>query len=481
MQKNLNISAPFIGIVFLCLSMLGGISAQAAKQPRNIVVIMADDLGYGDVGCFGAKTIATPNIDQLATDGKRFTHVYSTPVCTATRYEIFCGQHYWRPGNKESALLDDAPLIIPTDRTTGPSMLKQAGFKTALIGKWHLGFGETEPDWNGTLKPGPLEIGLDEFFGIPCNNRIAPYVLVENHHVVGLDPADPIRGFRGRHPVTEQIGGDAARWDWENLGKNLTAKAVDYIERNSDDPFCLFFFPHHPHTFIRPHPDFHCTAKSGLRGDFIQELDWCVGEVLDALEREGIAEDTLVMFTSDNGPTIIELWAAELKAHDMTGGLRDEKGTVYEGGVRIPMVVRWPGVVSRGSESDALLDLVDIPATLADVVGSEIPEAFEDSFSFAHVLQGKPPQEPARPFVIHNCPHTGDFAIQQGPWKLVLIKEKAPELYNLEQDRAETKNVAAKHGEIVKKLQRLFDTCRARSTRDLVADQTNVSFIPKSN
>ncbi|HCK41629.1 MAG TPA: hypothetical protein DHW22_08340, partial [Planctomycetaceae bacterium] len=142
---------------------------------------------------------------------------------------------------------------------------------------------------------------------------------------------------------------------------------------------------------------------------------------------------------------------------------------------------RWPGVVSRGSESDALLDLVDIPATLADVVGSEIPEAFEDSFSFAHVLQGKPPQEPARPFVIHNCPHTGDFAIQQGPWKLVLIKEKAPELYNLEQDRAETKNVAAKHGEIVKKLQRLFDTCRARSTRDLVADQTNVSFIPKSN
>ena len=192
-----------------------------------------------------------------------------------------------------------------------------------------------------------------------------------------------------------------------------------------------------------------------------------MGEVLNALARAGLAEDTLVIFTSDNGPTSLELWKAEMKAHDMTAGLRGEKGEVYEGGVRVPLVARWPGVVTAGSESDALVSLLDFPATLAALAGQEVPEAFEDSFSFAHILQGESPNEPTRSLVIHNCPHTGDFAIQQGDWKLVLRKAGEPELYNLSQDQAETNDLSTEYKEVVTELLQLFEVCKLRGTRIL--------------
>ncbi|MGK0241207.1 MAG: arylsulfatase A, partial [Candidatus Pelagisphaera sp.] len=284
----------------------------ASPPPPNIIIINADDLGYGDTGCYGATHIRTPNIDRLALEGRRFTDAHSTSaVCSSSRYGLLTGRYphrenFWGP------ISPTHKLTINPRLTTIPNLLQNAGYDTAIIGKWHLGFGDEKPNWNGDLKPGPLEIGFDSYFGIPAVNSGPPFVYVENHRIIGLDPNDPI--VFGKESVTKKIpeksgydrvgGADAAHRLYidDQIGTTFAKRAVKWIqERDQDTPFFLYLATtniHHPFT---PAPQFVGTSDCGLYGDFIHELDWIVGQVLTALDERNLTDNTLVIFTSDNG------------------------------------------------------------------------------------------------------------------------------------------------------------------------------------
>ncbi|MGI9427494.1 MAG: sulfatase-like hydrolase/transferase, partial [Bythopirellula sp.] len=305
--------------LFTVLSSL--LQAQDATERPNIVLIYADDLGFGDVGCYGATKVSTPNIDQLASAGRKFTDAHSpSAVCTPSRYSLLTGRYGWR-ANIWGPLALETPLLIPTDVLTTPRLLQQHGYSTACVGKWHLGFGETETDWNKPLKPGPLEIGFDYYYGVPFVNSGPPFVYVENHHVVGLDPSDPFvlrkkddplppsptQTFPAKHGADRWAGAKRAHelYRDEMVGTTLTGKAVEWMRTHAkekqDQPFFLYLATtniHHPFT---PHPRFQGTSQCGRYGDFIHELDFVVGEVLKTLDELKLADDTLVIFTSDNG------------------------------------------------------------------------------------------------------------------------------------------------------------------------------------
>lgn len=283
----------------------------ATAAPPNVVVIFADDLGYGDLSCYGATKINTPHIDQLAAEGRRFTDAHSaSAVCTPSRYNLITGEYAFR-GNHWTPVFLKVGLIIDSNQTTVADVMKRAGYKTSIIGKWHLGFGEDTPNWNGDLKPGPLELGFDYYFGVPVVNSHPPFVYVENHRVVGLVPEDPfVYGQRANTEVfpekrkLDDIGGaDAAHALYKDreVGTKLTEKSVKWIREHKADPFFLILSTtniHHPFT---PAPRFQGTSEAGRYGDFVHELDWMVGEVMNTLKEEGLDEKTMVLFTSDNG------------------------------------------------------------------------------------------------------------------------------------------------------------------------------------
>ena len=308
--------------------------AAAGRKP-NLVFILADDGGYGDFGCYGATKIKTPNIDRLAVQGVRFTDAYApNATCTPTRYSILTGEYAWRkPGT--GILPGDAALIIEPGRPTLPALMKKAGYATGAVGKWHLGLGDGRLDWNGEIEPGPLEIGFDYFFGMPATGDRVPCVYIENRRVVNLDPADPIQVdyktpvgddptgkthperlkmelsaghdgtiINGISRIGFMSGGKAARWTDEDMAATFTRKAVEFIEKHKDGPFFLYFGTHDPHVPRVPHPRFRGTSGCGVRGDVIQEFDGSVGEVTAVLDRLGLAGDTLLIVTSDNGGVI---------------------------------------------------------------------------------------------------------------------------------------------------------------------------------
>jgi arylsulfatase A-like enzyme len=348
--------------LFLALLVVAVLCAPAWSRPRNIVLIMTDDLGYGDVGCYGATKVKTPNVDRLAAAGLRFTDGHCTSAtCTPSRYALLMGEYPWRKKGT-NILPGDAALIIEPGRTTLPSVLKRAGYTTGVVGKWHLGLGRGNLDWNKPIKPGPLEIGFDYAFLIPATVDRVPCVFVEDHAVVGLDPADPIRVSyeqkvgddpTGReHPELLKVklthghdgtivngisrigfmsGGKAARWVDEDIADTITGKAVSFIERNRDKPFFLYFATHDVHVPRAPHQRFVGTSGCGTRGDVIRQMDWSVGQVLDALERLKLADDTLVIFTSDNGPVLDDGYADGavelLNGHSPAGPWRGGKYT----------------------------------------------------------------------------------------------------------------------------------------------------------
>ena len=479
----------------------------AGRKP-NIVVILSDDIGYGDLGCYGATKVKTANLDHLAAGGVRFTDAHSpSSMCTPTRYSVITGEYAWRGPIRRGVLSGVAPLCIKPGRVTLPSLLKEGGYTTACVGKWHLGLGEGETDYNGDIKPGPLELGFDYFFGYPATNDRVPCVYVENHRVVGLDPNDPIRVSYGK-PIGDEptgrsspeslkmqlsqghadtiingisrigfmSGGKAARWKDEEMADTLTSKAVSFIERSKDKPFFLYFTPHEIHVPRVPSPRFRGTSQCGVRGDVIQELDWCVGEVLAALDRRKIAEQTLVIFTSDNGGVLDDGYAdgavRDLGGHACNGPLRGFKGGLYEGGHRVPFIARWPEKI-KPRESGDLVCLVDLLATCAAIAGRGLPaDAGPDSFNVLPALLGKAPQPCRDQLVMHAG--GGGLAIRKGPWKLIPkaaagagkgrkkdkaaadVSSPAGELYNLAEDLGETKNVAAQHSEIVKELAALL-------------------------
>lgn len=476
-----------------------------AKETPNIVVIMADDLGYGDLSCYGATELQTPHIDQLASEGIRFTSGYcSASTCTPTRYSMLTGTYAFRSQGTGIAA-PNAPAIIKPGTETIASVLKRAGYATGVVGKWHLGLGgESGPDWNGELKPGPLEIGFDSCFLLPTTNDRVPQVYVSDHRVLNLDPADPLwvgdkkpsddhpTGISHRdtlkmdwshghnatiHNGISRIGfytgGHAARFRDEDLADKWVEKSVEFIERNQDKPFFLFFSSHDIHVPRIPHERFQGKTSLGFRGDSIVELDWCVGELMKTLDRMKLAENTLVVFCSDNGPVLDDGYKdgaiEKLGKHLPAGPYQGGKYSVYEGGTRTPFITRWKGRI-KPSQNDDVVCTIDLMASLAALSGQSLPaDAGLDSFNVLNSLLGKQDSQGRDHLVQQDNGASGTYGLRVGDWKLhrydkksarnVVVKRelantKVPafQLFNLADDPAETTNVIEKHPEVTERL-----------------------------
>jgi arylsulfatase A-like enzyme len=459
------------------------VSAMAADKP-NIVIILGDDIGYGDFGCYGATKVRTPAIDKLAKQGLRFTDAHSaSAVCTPSRYALITGQYAWRNRAGDHILPGNAPLSINRGTLTVPALLKQAGYKTACVGKWHLGLAETAPDWNIDIKPGPLEVGFDHCFIIPATGDRVPCVFIEDHHVKNLDPKDPItvdydncipghaNVIAGIGRIGAMKGGKAALWQDDKIAETLTARAVAFIEGNRKNPFFLYFATHDIHVPRMPASRFRHASQAGPRGDVIEEFDWCVGEVLKTLDKLNLASNTLVIVSSDNGGVLDFGDSRERdgdfdsnNGHKFNGALRGTKGTTYEGGTRVPLIMRWPGKILPGA-TDQLACLVDTLATCAAITGQKLPaSAGPDSFNLLPVLLGQA-REPVRDHLIE---HSRRMGVRQGPWKL-LTPENRPknptanghlELYNLADDLGEKTDLAEKNPDKVKELMAILEKDR---------------------
>lgn len=416
-------------LLVLILPLVPRGSIVAGEQP-NIVLINADDLGYGDLGCYGATKLKTPNIDRLASEGRRFTDAHTaSAVCSPSRYGLMTGQfplrkNFWGP------LPFTNELTIDTKQPTIASVLKSVGYETAIIGKWHLGFGTGKTDWNKPLKPGPLELGFDYYFGMPTVNSGPPFVYVENHSVVDYDPADPF--VLRKASVTQKFpekGGYAAiggarraheRYRDQFVGTTFAEKAVQWLKQRdlaSARPFFLYLATtniHHPFT---PHPRFRGTSQCGLYGDFVHELDWIVGEVLRTLDETQQTEETLVIFTSDNGGMLNNTAQKAWKAgHRLNGKLLGFKFGAWEGGHRVPLIVRWPGRVPAGTQSDALISQIDLMPTLAAASGATLPPAATiDGVNQLAELEGSATQ-PARDMLIISPNSPMHLTVRKGRW-----------------------------------------------------------------
>lgn len=481
--------------------------AAADRQP-NIVLIYADDVGYGDLSCYGATRVKTPNLDKIASAGLRFTNAHaSSATCTPSRYSLLTGEYAWRKTGT-GILPGDAQLIIEPGRLTLPAMLKKQGYATAAIGKWHLGLGQGSVDWNGEIKPGPQEIGFDYSFLMPATQDRVPCVFVENHRVVNLDPKDPIqvnyeKPFSGEptgknnpellkmkpsHGHDQAIvngisrigymtGGKSAQWVDEDIADTFSAKATAFIDQQKQSkPFFLYYATHDIHVPRTPHPRFAGKTGMGPRGDSIAELDWSVGEILKALDRNGLTDNTLVIFSSDNGPVVDDGYqdqaVEKLGSHKPAGHFRGGKYSNFDGGTRVPMMVRWPGHVNADSESAALISQVDLFSSLASLAGQAIPkEAAPDSLDMLPALLGK--SKTGRQSLVE---HAGVLSLIEGDWKLIspgkgpklskntnteLGNDSEPQLYNLASDIGEKNNVASEHPDKVQKMATVLNQIRA--------------------
>ena len=460
----------------------------AATPAPNIVFILADDIGYGDLGCYGANKVKTPHLDRLAREGLRFTDAHApASVCTPTRFAFLTGKYAWRqPGTGIAP--GNATLLIAEGTPTVASVLKNAGYNTALVGKWHLGLGTTEPDFNTELKPGPIELGFKYAFFIPATGDRVPCVFVENHRVVGLDPKDPIRvSYTGpigneplgyTHPELLKIkfgrnhdkaiingisrigymtGGKAAHWKDEDIADTLAQRSVAFLEQQKKgSPFFLFLATHDIHEPMVPHPRFRGTSGCGWRGDVIHQLDWTVGQVLGALDRLGFAQDTLVIFTSDNGGAIKDTYddgTNHLHALQPPNGvLRGNKGQLYEGGHREPFIARWPARITAGAQSDALIAHVDMIRTFATLTGQTLPAgAGPDAVDVLPALLGEKGAKGRTELVLQNNGQA-PLALRSGAWKLITKPNGPAELYDLASDLSEKKDLAAEQPERVAQL-----------------------------
>jgi arylsulfatase A-like enzyme len=502
----------FVLTVILALrpSRARGAEPQAARHP-NIIFILSDDLGYGDCGCYGGTKIKTPNIDKLASRGLRFTDGHSTAsTCTPSRYSIMTGQYAWR--KKGTGILPgDASIIIPPGSVTLGGILQKAGYTTAAIGKWHLGLGQSEINWNVAISPGPNEVGFTYAFIIPATGDRVPCVFLENHNVVGLDPNDPIKvsyKFKvGNDPTGREnpellkmkfsmghdgtivdgisrigwmSGGHSARWVDEQIAKTLTAKATNFIEQNKDHPFFLYFATHDIHVPHAPDKEFAGSSECGIRGDTIQQLDWSVGQVMETLDRLKLAEDTLIVFSSDNGPVVDDGYAdgsvEHLNGHKPAGALRGGKYSIYEGGTRIPFITAWSGHINPGT-SDALVCQVDLLASVAAMTGQTLAtDAAPDSFDVMPALLGQSTK--GREMLIEQS--GGMIALRKDTWKFIPrarpdgFREKNgaaiaahPELYDLSKDISESKNVVAENPQVADKMRAAIAAAREQGrTRD---------------
>ena len=509
---NMQLLPPVIGILILVTA--SGLAPAAAPSTPNIVVILSDDYGYGSAGCYGANPalVKTPSIDRLAAEGRRFTDANTTSsVCSPTRYALLTGRYCWRTSLKFEVLSTFAPLHIERDRLNMASLLKKHGYATGSVGKWHLGYGTADDspkwrtDYTADLSPGPLDIGFDFHFSVPSNHGDVTGVFVENRFVYGLRAGKIPAGMKLPGPVPDDdedyqkaygpedmenpkagakiLDLDAPRRKNQRVMKVLTDKATKWIEQQpKDKPFFLYFTPVAVHAPITPDMDIAGQSKGGLYCDWIHELDRSVGRILETLDKTGVAKDTLVIFSSDNGGVKElareDLWSTKAYHAGLltNGALRGGKHHVWEGGFKVPFIVRWPGKAAPGSVCKEMISLADILATTAAIVGEELPaaaKAAEDSRSFLPAILGET-QKPIRDdMIVHSA--DGVFAIRKGPWKWIEgvpvneIKigarkahadEYHQQLYNTQDDPAETKDVSAQHPEIVKEMTALLNRYR---------------------
>ena len=487
-------------------------TALATKAQPNIVFILADDIGYGDFGCYGATKVQTPQVDRFAAQGLRFTDAHSmASVCTPSRYAFLTGEYAFRKKGTGIASGLEGLLVEPS-RMTVPALLKRAGYATGIVGKWHLGLGTTPTDYNGEIKPGPLEVGFDYAWIIPATGDRVPCIWVENHRVVGLDPSDPIkldysvgrgapRSFINGIPrIGEQQGGKAALWKDDELSAVIAKKSGEFIEQHKGERFFLEVATHNIHVPRVPQPQFKGASQCGVRGDTIVEFDWTVGQVLAALDRCKLAEKTLVIITSDNGG-ILDSNGPDKEhggtvesnnGHLFNGVLRGTKGTIWEGGTRLPLLTRWPGHIQPGV-SGALLCHVDMLASFAALTGQQLAAGDgPDSVNVLPALLGEKTDQPCREWLIEQNNNGSALALRKNEWKFIpghgggkaARRKKAQpekpseavadndlppasgELYNLAADLSETKNIAAQHPEIAKemaaKLKQIHEQGRSR-------------------
>jgi arylsulfatase A-like enzyme len=494
--------------------------ARSAQARPNVVLIYADDLGYGDVSAYGARRLKTPNIDRLARQGIRFTDAHApAATCTPSRYAMLTGAYAWRKAGT-GILPGNAALIIEPGRPTLASVFHRAGYVTGVVGKWHLGLGPAGgPDWNGEIRPGPTDIGFDSAFIMAATGDRVPTVYVENRHVVGLDPADPIRVSYGQplgdsptgrgnpsllklHPshghdqtivngisrIGYMAGGKAALWKDEDMADVFTRKATAFIEQHRGKPFFLFFALHDPHVPRVPHPRFVGATSMGPRGDAIAQLDWSVGQVLSTLDRLDLAKDTLVLFTSDNGPVLDDGYrdsaVEKLGDHAPAAPFRGGKYSNFEGGTRVPFVVRWPARV-KPAMSDALVSQVDLIASFAALVGPPLsdPNA-RDSENVLPALLGT--SKTARSVLVEQA---GALSLRQGHWKYIapsqgpriqqstkteLGNDPEAQLYDLATDVGERHNLATTRPEKVRELAALLDGIRRAGAQPATVKRPNI-------
>lgn len=476
-------------------------TANGAEKPRapNIVVILADDLGYGDVGCYNKNSkIPTPNLDQLAAQGLRCTDAHApSSVCTPTRYALLTGRYCWRSRLQRGVLNPWGETLIAADRLTLPGLLKQHGYATACIGKWHLGWHwptkDGKPpasgpdrlsnvDFTRPLAAGPTTRGFDYYFGTDVPNY-PPYCFIENDRTAGI-PSVPSR------PEFNRPGPMLPGWQWVDILPELTRRSVKYIEDSAkarpDKPFFLYFPLTAPHYPVVPAPEFQGKSKAGDYGDFVVQVDWTVCRVLDALRRAGVADNTLVVFTSDNGPEITgEVNSgvydrAQRYGHYSMGSLRGAKRDIWEGGHRVPFLARWPGKIRPATVTDATLCHVDLLATVAAILGARLPaNAGEDSYNVLPVLLGAKLDRPIREATVHHS-GSGRFALRKGDWVLIdgpsgddngkrgepewFKKERGyrahdlpRELFDVRQDLSERRNLYGEQPEKARELKALLD------------------------
>lgn len=473
------------------------------KAPPNIVIIYADDLGYGDVGAYGAENLPTPNMDKLANGGVKFTNGYATSAtCSPSRFALLTGVYPWR--NKRAKILPGtAPLIIEVNQETLPKMLKAQGYKTGIVGKWHLGLGSGKVNWNERIAPGPNEVGFDYSYIMAATQDRVPTVYIENGTVLGLEADDPIEinyaeNFEGQpngkdnpemlkmnwhHGHNSSIvngiprigfmkGGENAKWVDENMADTFLVRAQQYIKSHKEEPFFLYYALQQPHVPRTPHERFIGKSGMGPRGDVIVEADWCIGEFIKTLEEEGLLENTLIILTSDNGPVLNDGYyddaVEKIGDHKVAGVLRGGKYSLFEAGTRVPFITYWKGNIEP-TTSEALVSQVDFYASLASLVGSE--STAKDSKNLLEAFMGQS-QKGREELILEATTRT---AYRQGEWVMIppysgpkVNKQVNIELgnldnyglYNLKEDIGQQQNLAQENPEKLKELIAAFEAIR---------------------
>ncbi len=480
---------------------------QASKP--NIIIIYADDLGYGDLSSYGATELSTPNMDKLANGGVKFTNGYaSSATCTPSRYALLTGTYPWR--NKRAKILPGtAPLLIDTTEVTIPKVLKQQGYQTAVIGKWHLGLGTGVVNWNEHISPGPNEVGFDYSYIMAATQDRVPTVYIQDGYVENLDKNDPIsvsyrENFEGEptgkknpellkmkwhHGHNNSIvngiprigymkGGESAKWIDEDMADNFLAHAQDYVKTHKDSPFFLYYALQQPHVPRTPHPRFAGKSGMGPRGDVILEADWCIGEFVKTLEEEGILENTLIIFSSDNGPVLNDGYyddaVEKLGNHKPAGPLRGGKYSLFEAGARVPFFTYWKGKISP-TTSNALVSQIDLFSSLAALTGSDTSTT--DSQNLLDVFLGKSNQG-REDYILEATTRT---AYKNGDWVMIppykgpktissvnieIGNDKDYQLYNLKEDIGQNNNLATSNPEKLNEMISAFEAIRGKAFGD---------------